>query len=1050
MRIPSRSLAACLLAIGAASCTDTRSIDSPIPAGKHAARIELNPVFSESAQTIAASIADFGITFDHVRIAIRDNPDTTRLVVDTTIAFGSTSAALTLDLTVPVDVDGQIFNALVQYIGPSGVVYSGTILVQSHPADQPAPEQQNLVLRFVGPGATLKTLTFAPKPVNLLGSQSVPVTVTAKDSTGATIAVPPLVFTSSDASVAKITGTTNLAVQSFGKRGTARLIAVTPIGISDTLSAIVTLPAAAITLVSGGGQTGVVGTALANPAVVQVNAADGIGVAGVAVTFAPPIGGSVGTTTATTDANGRASTTLTLATGVGAQSFLATAAGFNQPIPATATAGPASAATSTISSNVTQLNADNTSSATITVQARDQYGNVATAGGATVTLTTSLGHFGSAGAATTVTATDIGNGTYTATLFSAQSGTATITGTVAGTAIATPAVTINLIAALLDHFEITRADGSSLAPSVPAGTPIAVKVTARDKSNNVVTGYTGQPKMRVVNSFFTPDSVVLAPAAVAGVTVVNLTFSQPNTNVDITATATIGQATLTTASVAFAVVTGPASQIIAIGQGEVVFNEWDSTPTNYPAIQVTDAAGNAIAGQAVSFQFTTVNTETGAPQCSFPGATTFTTNSAGVISFDATSLNYAAASRGPYSCLLIAQATANAQPLPPLFVGLVVRQSGNPTWTGKAHDSRWTTAGNWDGGIVPTSSSSVFLPLATTILSSNLQAPKLAANQAVGTIEVEDGGQLDLGGNTLTVGGTINGHIAGTIFNGTVATAVANNGGSMSGLLPNVSCTSGEYSLSNATIVHGDFANSGCQLFFNSWSMAVTGNFTQTNTGVIGMSTPNDLLDISGDALFSGGPETDLLSGGVIIARGNLTQSGGASSFATSLLQNTQMSNGGTSTHALNFASPTSSKFTTLALVIGQSSALNIQSAIQVDSALSIVTQGVGGSLSLQNGMANTTNGTITITAQGLTANLGGTINTRRLIFNTGTSVTLNGSGNLSLGNGFLEFRTNAHVTINVSGTVFAAGCTRQSGVVIDGSNTTAINALAAQCRVVP
>ncbi|MBV9493493.1 MAG: hypothetical protein JOZ54_04555, partial [Acidobacteria bacterium] len=59
---------------GLAACTDTKNIDAPIPAGKSVGAIELNPVFSQSARTVAASLGDFGLTFDRVRIIVRNNP----------------------------------------------------------------------------------------------------------------------------------------------------------------------------------------------------------------------------------------------------------------------------------------------------------------------------------------------------------------------------------------------------------------------------------------------------------------------------------------------------------------------------------------------------------------------------------------------------------------------------------------------------------------------------------------------------------------------------------------------------------------------------------------------------------------------------------------------------------------------------------------------------------------------------------------------------------------------------------------------------------------
>jgi hypothetical protein len=72
-----------------------------------------------------------------------------------------------------------------------------------------------------------------------------------------------------------------------------------------------------------------------------VAANDGIGVAGVTVNFAAPTGGAVGTPSVQTDANGSASTSLTLGSAVGPQAFAAAAQGFSVSIPATATVGDA-------------------------------------------------------------------------------------------------------------------------------------------------------------------------------------------------------------------------------------------------------------------------------------------------------------------------------------------------------------------------------------------------------------------------------------------------------------------------------------------------------------------------------------------------------------------------------------------------------------------------------------------------------------------------------------------------------------------------------------
>jgi hypothetical protein len=97
---------------------------------------------------------------------------------------------------------------------------------------------------------------------------------------------------------------------------------------------------ASIAAVSGFGQSGVVGTTLTSPLVFEVTSATDAAVAGVQVTFAVTTGSAtVSPLTATTDANGTASTQLTLGSTVGLVEVTATAQGgaLSARIAATAT-----------------------------------------------------------------------------------------------------------------------------------------------------------------------------------------------------------------------------------------------------------------------------------------------------------------------------------------------------------------------------------------------------------------------------------------------------------------------------------------------------------------------------------------------------------------------------------------------------------------------------------------------------------------------------------------------------------------------------------------
>lgn len=87
-------------------------------------------------------------------------------------------------------------------------------------------------------------------------------------------------------------------------------------------------PAERLVVVSGDGQSGRPTTNLGNPLVVQATDRLGNGVAGVAVEFRPAAGGgTVSPATATTDANGEASTTATFGSSVGPHTFIADSSG---------------------------------------------------------------------------------------------------------------------------------------------------------------------------------------------------------------------------------------------------------------------------------------------------------------------------------------------------------------------------------------------------------------------------------------------------------------------------------------------------------------------------------------------------------------------------------------------------------------------------------------------------------------------------------------------------------------------------------------------------
>src|SRR4051812_23070483 len=185
-----------------------------------------------------------------------------------------------------------------------------------------------------------------------------------------------------------------------------------------------------IVINAGGSQSGVVATNVIARPTVKVTDAAGNALANVGVTFAVATGGgSITGPSQTTNPQGIARVnTWTLGKTAGGNPLTATTIGFaGSPVTfnATGTPGPASAGSST----ATVPNGTAGSATSISVQAKDQYGNSLTSGGAAVVVTVS-----GANTATPVV-TDNANGTYTASYTPAAAGSDQVAITLGGSAI---------------------------------------------------------------------------------------------------------------------------------------------------------------------------------------------------------------------------------------------------------------------------------------------------------------------------------------------------------------------------------------------------------------------------------------------------------------------------------------------------------------------------------------------------------------------------------------------------------------------------------------
>ena len=468
LRLPHRALSSLLVAVGVAACSDT-----PPVAVKHASlglnggvagRVAFNPVFSAAALQVAQHLSDFGIDYDRVRVVlVRPPADTAK---DTTVAFAPGGPDLILNLTVEVRSSDEVFDVGIQFLSGPKPVFEGEGRARSHPADQPPPPQAQIAINYVGPGANVARISLSPKTSTLPPNQAIAFVATAFDANNNPVATGPLSWSTSDPSLATISGTGTL--QAEGRRGSVVVTATTPTGIFDRATVSVVPAPASIALVSGGGQTGIVGNALASAAVVQVNAADGLGVPGVTVSFAPAPGGHVGSASATTDANGRASTSFTLGTVAGSQIFSASAGALSAVVPENAIAGGATSIVAISGSG--QTDTVRKSLAPLVARVADQFGNAVS--GIMVSWSRSAGD-GSLGGNSSTTAAD-GRATMTYTLGNVV-GEESVTASVSG--VASPATfTFHALAAAPATIAAVSGNAQTARVGTALATPFVVKV----------------------------------------------------------------------------------------------------------------------------------------------------------------------------------------------------------------------------------------------------------------------------------------------------------------------------------------------------------------------------------------------------------------------------------------------------------------------------------------------------------------------------------------------------------------------------------------------
>ncbi|HEX7336146.1 MAG TPA: Ig-like domain-containing protein [Gemmatimonadales bacterium] len=195
------------------------------------------------------------------------------------------------------------------------------------------------------------TVTISPSAVALSAvGESQQLSASVGDQNGNPLAEAVISWSSSDGAVASVSSAGLVTAQG---PGTADIVATAGSANATAAVSVVQTPTQ-LSKVSGDHQTGIAGDALGQPIVVEVSDALGHPVAGTTITFQAQGGGSLAPESASSDAEGRASTTLTTGALAGIlQTVTATIPGsaVSVAFTATTTAGPPASITPAAGSN---------------------------------------------------------------------------------------------------------------------------------------------------------------------------------------------------------------------------------------------------------------------------------------------------------------------------------------------------------------------------------------------------------------------------------------------------------------------------------------------------------------------------------------------------------------------------------------------------------------------------------------------------------------------------------------------------------------------------
>jgi hypothetical protein len=477
-RLALRVVSTLSLGVVALSCTE-----SPTSAHRATLHIALAPQFSPQQRAIYQRLDAFGVTLDNVHVVVRLEPvgeEAGRVLKDTTIDFPSSATQITIGLDLELQGSEQEVAATVDLRQETTTFFSGSqdFLAQ---VGETATSPEPVLLSYVGPGASAAFINIDPQPATLALSGVFQFVANVFDAQERPVTGLPITWSTSDASIATVSAAG--LVTSSATAGTVTITANGLNGVSGGAT-INVQPVAKLVVIQGDNQKGVAGGALAVKFTVQAVDANGSPVIGATINFGAVNGqGSVSPASATTDATGSASTTMTLGQSVGTYTFSASVSG--TPSATTRVAATAAAAAAAALGIVSGNNQADTVLATLgsplTVKVSDTFGNPVPQQAIDFQLAAGQGLLFAIGSQTPLglvhAFTDntgvaqvlLENGTI--------AGTVTVTATVSQTAIAPVTFTATVRPGLPSRLVVIQQPSATAQATVPLGTQPKVQVT---------------------------------------------------------------------------------------------------------------------------------------------------------------------------------------------------------------------------------------------------------------------------------------------------------------------------------------------------------------------------------------------------------------------------------------------------------------------------------------------------------------------------------------------------------------------------------------------